>query len=357
MSVKYLRSIRLSNLLNPRGFPEIPSSIHSFQFTLSAFLFAALSSGVSIMMSPSAQAATLINNGGVQFEQDTTLEADFVESNGAYQSVFGVINLDTKEKTPLLIETKSADDPDTIFRPSSKVPNLGIPGDFRGTPGNAVQQATGSYNFKAGNRYVFYLESSYNGRPTGILYSTNTFNPNQEQQAEFAGSPTELCTTGMMVAWDDTGSRLVRNRQQQDRDFDDFVVKMRQSTCAIGGGEPPPEVAQIPPAPPVAAIPAVGARRGGEWGLLALLAPLAFLGGGGDSDNGTTGVGNSSINPPSGVDDSSINPPGGVIPGGGGGGNPKTPIPEPMTILGSGVAVGAAGLFQRRRNQRKQNRK
>lgn len=293
------------------------------------------------------QAAGLINNSGIQFDQDTTLESNFVESHGAYQSTFGVINLDTKEKTPLLVETRASDDPESIFKPSTRRSHLGTKTDFPGTPGNAVPKPTAQYNFRANQRYVLYLESSFNGRPTGILYSTDVLNPNREQQVQFAGGISELCSSGITVGWDDTGSKIVRDRAQQDRDFDDFVVQMKSLSCGMGGGEPPSVAVAAPESPGVVAIPANGGRFNPIWA--APLALLPFLFGGDDRDRGGGGGGDI---PPS----ISPTPPGSPIPPGSippvPPVTPPQPIPEPFTMLGSGSAIAIATLMERRRKRK-----
>lgn len=281
-----------------------------------------------------AYAADLsIGNQGLQFGQDTTLRTEFVESHGAYQSTFGVINLTTNEKTPLLIETKPSDNPETIFKPSMRRSSVGTKLDFLGTPGNAVPNPTSNYTFRPNNQYVFYLESTFNGRPTGILYSTDRLNPEQERHVQFNGSIASLCQpSGMLLGWDDTGSRIVRSRPDQDRDFDDFIVRVRNTGCTVGGGEPPPVVSPIAGTPvgqlPVAAAPA--AAGGSSFLLPALLGAGAIAGlaiglSGGGNDNG----------------------------GSGGGGTPSEPIPEPMTILGTGAAIGMGALLQRRRAKKR----
>jgi uncharacterized membrane protein YgcG len=286
-----------------------------------------------------------IGNEGIRANQTTTLQSEFVESHGAYQSTFGVINLTTKEKTPLLVETKPADSPNTIFRPSTKIDDAGSQLDFPGTPGNAVPEPAKQYTFQPNNDYVFYLESSFNGRPTGILYSTDSLNPNSEQHVKFTGSINTLCQSGgMALGWDDTGSRIVRNRDAQDRDYDDFIVRMRDTACPVGGGEPEPVVSPVGPGAtpvgplPVAAVPA--ASGSGSFLLPALLGAGAIAGlaaglsGGGDSggDSGGSSVG---------------------VGGGGAGGGGGEPIPEPLTIMGSSAAVGFAALMQRRRSKKK----
>lgn len=283
-----------------------------------------------------AYAASLINNSGVQFDQDTTIESNFVESHGAYQSTFGVINLTTKEKTPLITETRASDSPESIFKPSSRRSHIGTNTDFKGTPGNAVPQPTAQFQFQANQRYVLYLESTYNGRPTGIIYSTDVLNPNREQQVQFAGGLTDLCSGGVTVGWDDTGSKIVRNREQQDRDFDDFIVQMKSLSCGVGGGEPPSVQVAAPESPSVAPAPA----GGGRFNPL-LLAPLGLFallrsgGGGGGSGGGST--------PPPAV----LPTPPPSCPSGN-----CQPIPEPFTILGSGSAIAFATLMQRRRKRK-----
>ncbi|MGG6268757.1 PEP-CTERM sorting domain-containing protein [Leptolyngbya sp. AN03gr2] len=284
-----------------------------------------------------ARAADLsIGNEGIRVNRDATLESEFVESHGAYQSTFGVINLTTKEKVPLLVETKPSDNPDSIFRPSTKIDDVGTPQDFPGTPGNAVPQPTAKYTFRPNNDYVFYLESSFNGRPTGILYSTDRLNPNAEQHVRFTGNINALCQTGgMQLGWDDTGSRIVRDRPAQDRDFDDFIVRLRDTACPVGQGEPPPVVSPISPGTPVGQIPpgAVAGSPGGGFllplGIVTGLAGLSFAIAGGDDDGG----------------------------GGGGGAPPTEVIPEPMTIMGSSAAIGFAALMQRRRAKKKGKKK
>lgn len=294
---------------------------------------------------PARAADMSIGNEGIRANRSTTLQTEFVGSHGAYQSTFGVINLTTKEKVPLLVETKPSDNPDTIFRPSTKVNDEGTELDFPGTPGNAVPEPVKQYTFQPNNDYVFYLESSFNGRPTGILYSTDRLNPNSEQHVKFTGSINTLCQTGgMSLGWDDTGSRIVRNREAQDRDYDDFMVRLRDTACPVGGAEPPPVVSPIEPGTPVGQLPPAAAVTGGGSSFLlpALLGAGAIaglavgLGGGNDSGDSGSSIGGGA---------------GGGAGGGGGGGQPE-PIPEPLTILGSGAAVGFAALMQRRRSKK-----
>ncbi len=278
-------------------------------------------------------AATTFDNSGVQFDQDTTLETRFIESHGAYQSTFGVIDLTTNQKTPLLIETKPSDHSETIFKPSSRRSHVGTPQDFLGTPGNAVPNPIARYTFKAKTSYVFYLESTYNGRPTGVLYSNNVLNPNREKQVVFNGSADALCTAGIVLAWDDTGSRIVRTRADQDRDFDDFLVRVRQTACAIGGGEPSPVVSPASQTPPIGALPAAVAPANLGWLSLLGLVPFAFIDGGGSRSTSSGG----GFVPPA-----PLPPPGSP---------PPSPIPEPFSVFGSIGALGVGALLERRRRE------
>jgi hypothetical protein len=170
-----------------------------------------------------AQAAEQFDNSGIRFDVDTVVEFQFVKSEGAYQSTFGVINLDTGEKTPLITEVKPSDNPQDVNTPTDYSRSSSKP-DFPGTPGNTVPQPLPEFAFKANTRYAFYLESTYNGRPAGILYSTNAQNPGGNQQVKFQGGISALGNAGTVILWDDTGSVLVRPREE-DRDFNDFIVR------------------------------------------------------------------------------------------------------------------------------------
>lgn len=169
------------------------------------------------------QAAEQFDNRGIQFDVDTVVEFQFVESQGAYQSTFGVINLDTGEKTPLVGEVKPSDRPQDVRTPTDYTRSPSKP-DFVGTPGNTVPQPLPEFEFKANTRYAFYLESTYDGRPAGILYSTDRQNPSGNQQVQFQGDLLTLQSGGVVILWDDTGSLLV-SPPQEDRDFNDFIVR------------------------------------------------------------------------------------------------------------------------------------
>ncbi len=178
------------------------------------------------ILSRPAQAADQFDLNGIQFDVDTIIEFEFVQSHGAYQSTFGVINLDTGEKTPLIAEVKPSDNFQDVTRPSQDRGTSGVldPRDFIGRPGNAVPQPLAEFEFKANRRYAFYLESTYNGRPAGIVYSTTALNRGGNQQAKFEGNFLGLANGGTINLWDDTGSVLVEP-DKQDSDFNDFVVR------------------------------------------------------------------------------------------------------------------------------------
>jgi hypothetical protein len=178
--------------------------------------------GFLSLFSKPAQAAEQFSTKGVQFEADTIVEFEFVESHGAYQSTFGVINLDTGEKTPLLAEVKPSDNLQNVSTPSDY--RRTSKDDFTGTPGNTVPKPLAEFYFKANQRYVFYLESTHKGRPAGIVYSTNSQNLGGNQQAKFDGEISGLANGGTITLWDDTGSALVKPNQN-DLDFNDFIVR------------------------------------------------------------------------------------------------------------------------------------
>ncbi len=212
--------------------------------------------GLLNIFAPAATAADYIGNQGIQFEQDTTIEFEFIVSHGAYQSTFGVIDLNSCEttpdraiifdscrKTPLIREVKPSDNNETVFRRSTYKDDFSDldMSDFLGTPGDAVPEPLVEFTFRAGRKYAFYLESQY-GDEFDIVYSTDLINPQGNRQAFFnEEAPTSqlasrrnttttdtnqfeaLVNGGILLRFDDTGSKLV-NPDRQDADFDDFVV-------------------------------------------------------------------------------------------------------------------------------------
>ncbi len=219
--------------------------------------------GLLNAMSLSAVAEDIVGNKGIRFEEDTIVELEFIESHGAYQSTFGVIDLDSCQadglgvinfdscsKTPLLSEVKASDSFDTVYRRSTYETDLqeGRNNDFLGTPGDTVPDFETEFLFEADKRYAFYLESQFDGKPAGTVYTTDFFNSQGNRQALFneEGLTTEavakrrnnpafdankfdaLVNGGLLINLDDTGSKLVKT-VNEDTDFDDFIV-------GIGGG-------------------------------------------------------------------------------------------------------------------------
>ena len=223
--------------------------------------------GLLNAMALSATAEDTIGNQGVRFSEDTIIEFEFIESHGAYQSTFGVIDLDTCQpgvngginfdsciKTPLLSEVKASDsfDFNDVYRESSYETDLqaGRNNDFLGTPGETVPNYLVEHEFEADKIYVFYLESQFNGRPAGVVYTTNLINNKGNRQALFHAEDLttqtvaqkrrdltsngnkfeDLINGGLLLNLDDTGSALVRT-DLADADFDDFIVGIGGYIC------------------------------------------------------------------------------------------------------------------------------
>jgi hypothetical protein len=105
----------------------------------------------------SASAAEQFNEQNIQFDRDTVIEFEFLRSNNAAQSTFGVVNLSTGEKTPLVGETRAADKPGK---------------NYTGTPGKTVRKPFAEFTFKSGTPYALYLESTVKGKAATTVYST-----------------------------------------------------------------------------------------------------------------------------------------------------------------------------------------
>lgn len=221
-----------------------------------------LSVGVVSLVSTTAIANDYVGNQGVQFEEDTIVEFEFLKSHGAYQSSFGVIDLDTCrtgaqgkiifdscQKSPLISEVKPSDNYASVTRRSTFKDDFNrIDLDFVGTPGNTVPQPMSEFTFKAGKRYGFYLESEFGSKRAGTVYSLDLLNPKGTRQAILREGTRNVISSdnvlteevnkfsalanengGLILRFDDTGSNLVKEKDQ-DLDFDDFVI-------GIGGFE------------------------------------------------------------------------------------------------------------------------
>jgi hypothetical protein len=227
--------------------------MHPQLFTQSIFATIVVSSGLALIASSPVLAADNFDNQMIQFGQDTRVEFEFVESHGAYQSAFGVVNLATGEKTLLLGEVKT-DDGNTSD--SSRA------NDFIGTPGNTVPQVFSEFSFKANTPYSLYLESRYKDKDAGTVFSASAINKAKNKQAQINGDFASLADgKGLLVSWDDTGSVLVKSNKD-DADFNDFVVAIGgYKPCLNGDAGPvptaivlptiPPRPAPTPPKPPV----------------------------------------------------------------------------------------------------------
>ena len=148
----------------------------------------------------SASAAEQFNGQGVQFDRDTIIEFEFLRSNNSAQSTFGVIDLATGEKTPLILEARAADKPGK---------------NYTGTAGKAVRKPFAEFKFKSGTAYGFYLDSKVKGKLTTV-YSTPDRNGGA-QLANFDSDITALGTQGIKIGWNDGTS-------SKAGDFGQFVV-------------------------------------------------------------------------------------------------------------------------------------
>jgi hypothetical protein len=151
-------------------------------------------------MAQSASAAEQFNNQAVQFDRDTIVEFQFLSSNNAAQSTFGVLNLTTGEKTALISETRAADKPGK---------------NYTGTAGKTVRKPFAEFTFKSGTAYTLYLESSAKGKPATTVYSAPDKNGGT-QLAKFDNDATALGTQGVKIAWNDGVSK--------GGDFNQFLV-------------------------------------------------------------------------------------------------------------------------------------
>jgi hypothetical protein len=149
----------------------------------------------------SASAAEQFNDKTVQFDRDTIIEFQFLSSNNSAQSTFGVLNLATNEKTPLISEARAQDKPGK---------------NYMGTSGKSVRKPYAEFTFKSGTPYTLYLESTVKGKGTTTVYSVPEKNGGS-QLAKFNNDATALGTQGVKIGWNDGISG-------KGSDFNQFMV-------------------------------------------------------------------------------------------------------------------------------------
>jgi hypothetical protein len=171
------------------------SKLHQLSIACGAIAATALGGFVQ-----SASAAEEFNNQNVKFDRDTIIEFQFLESNNRAQSTFGVVNLATGERTPLINEIRATD----------------IPKSIRGTAGKAVRKPYAEFTFQSNTPYGFYLESKVKGKTPKVVYSTPDKNGGS-QLARFDNDVTALGSQGIKIAWNDGMSTA-------NPDFNQFTV-------------------------------------------------------------------------------------------------------------------------------------
>lgn len=187
------------------------------------WLMGAIALGLVNSLAAPVQAQDSFGNQVLEFPVDTTVEFEFKESHGAYQSAIGIIDLATGQPVKELFrEVKPYDSFGTgqSEPPSPGQNNTGTSIDFLGTvQGGTVQNQLTEFTFKANTRYAFYLESvSPTGQTRRTVLSTNNL------AAVFDGALDAGDRGGIIgsrVAWDDDGLP----KPGKDNDFDDFVIE------------------------------------------------------------------------------------------------------------------------------------
>ncbi len=183
----------------------------------------AMAAGLVSFLAAPVQAQDSFGNQVVQFPEDTTIEFEFKESHGAYQSTLGIINLETGQPVKQLFSETKPYDAYGTGQPQPRSPgqnNTGTSIDYLGTvQGGSVQNQFSEFTFKANTRYAFYLESvSPTGQTRRTVLSTT------QVAAAFNGAldaGNRGGVVGTRIAWDDDGE----TRSGKDSDFDDFVVE------------------------------------------------------------------------------------------------------------------------------------
>jgi hypothetical protein len=214
--------------------------VNKFISTLGAGLASAALLGLA---APAAFSADEFSPNAITFDRDTAIEFEFLESHGSFLATFGVMDLNSGEKTPLIKEDKPSDSNERAVNKAT---------DFLGTPNNAVSQPKNTFTFKANTPYTLYLESrTGTGRVASLVFSNDLKNPSNRQQTKFDKGFDGLGAQGVKINWDDQAiGRQATGAERNDDDFNDFVIIAGGGygcNCSVAATAPvTPDVPQPP---------------------------------------------------------------------------------------------------------------
>lgn len=185
--------------------------------------------------------AFTFGNSGILFDTDTTVNFEFLQSNGWWLGQFGVMETATRNQTFLISEDLRAD------------PGSGEHNDSLGTAGLglAVENPFSNFTFKAGTEYSLFLASYDVNDPTtnAIQYSTNLLNPEHYLDTKVPGNLGDGTFKITGNNYDSSLNNMIVDGRQRalfqgdlfsgmniffednstwgDNDFDDFVLSAR----------------------------------------------------------------------------------------------------------------------------------
>lgn len=185
--------------------------------TTSTVLGLAIGSALALSAMPAEAATVEFGNNGILFDEDTTIDFEFLQSQGAFQSEL------------FIVEAANPTDPVfTLFTENEPFDDTSP--DFIGTCPTSVTSPTGEctnwFEFEANVEYSLALFSQDTNE---FVYSTDALNNPQGQQAfVFEGvvlppytSPGDISADPglgkVTIAFDDKGNA-------NDADFQDFIV-------------------------------------------------------------------------------------------------------------------------------------
>ncbi len=192
---------------------------------------AAAASAVASFSTPALAASLTSSNfgvGGLKFDTDTTVQFDFLESHGMWQTAIGVYLKDTNTLvSTLFAEDLKASDPgtnDTL-------------GDWKGSPGVAVSKSTTTFNFLAGVEYQFGIRQYDPATPNVVNAPYSLGNDANKAKFVYGGSytynlqgPTWIKNYPGQTPQTATrsvgpGQVLIAMEDGLDEDYNDFIIK------------------------------------------------------------------------------------------------------------------------------------